>query len=273
MFNVFTRSLAIVSVAVAMLAGAAAAQEAKPYEPQLRQPGKDVMWLPTAQSLVDRMLDMAKLTVDDYVIDLGSGDGRTVITAARRGAKAHGIEYNPDLVAHSKSNATAAGVDQLATFAEGDIFKSDFSAATVVALFLLPDLNLQLRPTLLDMKPNTRVVSNSFDMDDWKPDDQISAAGIGGCTTYCRAYLWIVPAKVAGTWQLPEGELVLEQTFQMLRGSLKSPSGTTTAISNGKMRGDQITFMVGDRIFNGKVMGSRMEGVFATETKWQATRR
>jgi SAM-dependent methyltransferase len=273
MFNAFTRSLAIVPVALAMLLGAAAAQEeAKPYEPQLRQPGKDVMWLPTAQSLVDRMLDMAKLTVDDYVIDLGSGDGRTVITAARRGARALGIEYNRDLVLHSRSNAAAAGVDQLATFVEGDIFKSDFSAATVVAMFLLPELNLQLRPTLLDMKPNTRIVSNSFDMADWKADDQISAVGVGGCTTYCRAFLWIVPAKVAGTWQLAEGELVLEQTFQMLSGSLKTPRGTT-AISNGRMRGDQITFMVGDRVFNGKVIDNRMEGVFATETKWQATKR
>jgi SAM-dependent methyltransferase len=272
MSKAFTHSLVISCVAVAMLLGAAKAQDAKPYQPELRQPGKDVMWLPSAQALVDRMLDMAKLTVDDYVIDLGSGDGRTVITAAKRGAKALGIEYNPDLVAHSRSNATAAGVDHLATFVEGDIFKSDFSAATVVAMFLLADLNLELRPILLGMKPNTRVVSNTFDMDDWKPDDQISAAGIDGCTAYCVAYLWIVPAKVAGTWQLPEGELTLEQTYQMLRGTLKSPHGTTT-ITNGKMRGDQITFMVGDKIYKGRVADNRMEGVFSTETRWHATRR
>jgi len=272
MSNAFTRSLAMSCVAVALLAGAATAQDAQPYKPELRQPGKDVMWLPSAQALVDRMLDMAKLTVDDYVIDLGSGDGRTVITAAKRGAKGLGIEYNPGLVAHSRSNAKAAGVEHLATFVEGDIFKSDFSAASVVAMFLLADLNLQLRPILLDMKPNTRVVSNTFDMDDWKPDAQVSVEGTNGCTFHCEAFLWIVPAKVAGTWQLPEGELMLEQTYQMLRGTLKTPGGTT-AITNGKMRGDQITFMVGDRIYNGRATDNRMEGVFSTETRWQATRR
>jgi hypothetical protein len=271
MLRAFIRSLAISCVAIATALGAANAQVATSNTPVVGQPGKDVMWLPSAQALVDRMLDMAKLTVDDYVIDLGSGDGRTVITAARRGAKAMGIEFDAGLVALSRTNAAAAGVDKLATFEEGDIFKSDFSAASIVTMFLLLDLNLQLRPILLDMKPNTRVVSNTFDMGDWVPDAQISAAG-SGCTAYCEAYLWIVPAKVAGTWQLAEGELVLEQTFQMLSGTLKSPGGTTR-ISGGRMRGDQITFMVGERIFNGRVADNRMEGVFATETKWQATRR
>lgn len=270
MFKAFACAFVISCVALATNSGATA-QDAKPYTPPLGLPGKDVMWLPTAQALVDRMLDMAGLTVDDYVIDLGSGDGRTVITAARRGARALGIEYNPDLVALSQSNAKAAGVDNLATFVEGDIFKSDFSAASVVTMFLLLDLNLELRPTLLDMKPNTRIVSNTFDMGDWTPDDKISALGINGCRSYCEAFFWIVPAKVAGTWQLPEGELVLEQRYQMLTGTLKSPSGTA-AISNGKMRGDQITFTVGDRIYNGRVAGNRMEGVFATETRWQAVR-
>ena len=271
MLKAFACSLVIACVALAATVGVAPAQDARPFKPIYGQPGKDVMWIPSAQALVDRMLDMAKLTVDDYLIDLGSGDGRTVITAAKRGAKALGIEYNPDLVAVSRANATAAGVDSRATFVEGDIFKSDFSAATVVTMFLLLDLNLELRPILLDMKPNTRIVSNTFDMDDWTPDDQISVMGNTGCTSYCEAFFWIVPAKVAGTWQLPEGELKLEQKFQMLTGTLKSAVGTIT-IDKGRMRGDQITFMVGDKIYNGRVAGDRMEGVFATETRWQAVR-
>jgi hypothetical protein len=258
-------------VAVIVALGAVAAQDAGPAKPTVGQPGKDVIWLPSVQPLVDRMLDLATLTVDDYLIDLGSGDGRTVITAARRGAKGLGIEFDAGLVALSRSNAASAGVENLATFVQGDIFKSDFSAATVVTLFLLPELNLQLRETLLDMKPNTRVVSNTFDMGDWTPDGRTSAGS--GCTSsHCHAYLWIVPAKVAGTWQLPEGELTLEQTYQMLTGTLKSANGTTE-ITNGRMRGDQITFKVGDRIYSGRVVENRMEGVFSIETSWQATRR
>jgi SAM-dependent methyltransferase len=272
LMKTLARSLVMSCVAVAMMIGSAAAQDAAPPKPQPGLPGKDVIWLPTAQALVDRMLDMAKVTVDDYVIDLGSGDGRTVITAARRGAKALGIEYNPDLVTFSRANAVAAGVEDRATFVEGDIFKSDFSAATVVTLFLLTDLNLQLRPTLLEMKPNTRIVSNTFDMHDWTPDDRVSVTTATGCTSYCHAYFWIVPAKVAGTWQMPEGELVLQQRFQMLSGTLKSPRGATE-ISEGRMRGDQITFKVGDRIYRGKVTDNRMEGVFGTETGFKASRR
>jgi hypothetical protein len=212
---------------------------------------------------------MARVTVNDYVIDLGSGDGRTVITAAKRGIRALGIEFNPDLVELSKRNAAAAGVTDLATFVEGDIFKSDFSQATVITLFLLSDLNLKLRPILLEMKPGTRVVSNTFDMGDWEPDDRISAEN---CTAYCKAMFWVIPAKVSGTWQLPQGELTLQQKYQMLTGSLKSAK-ETIQITNGKMLGEHITFMVGDRVYRGKVNGDKMEGVFATETMWQATRR
>lgn len=264
-----TRSLALSAVALMLAGGASLAQQQKPFEPTVSQAGKDVVWVPTPQALVDRMLDMAKVTVDDYVIDLGSGDGRTVITAAKRGVKAHGIEYNPDMVALSKYNAEQAGVGELATFAQGDIFESKFSDATVVTLFLLQDLNVRLRPTLLDMKPGTRVVSNTFSMGDWEPDGKIAAGST--CKSFCSAMLWIIPAKVAGTWKLPEGELTLEQKYQKLTGTLKSGSNST-AISDAKMQGDQITFKVGDRIFKGRVDGNKMEGVFATETKWEATR-
>ena len=176
------------------MVGASAQQPA--YEPQVGQSGKDVIWVPTPQTLVDRMLQMAKVTPSDYVIDLGSGDGRTVITAAKLGATAHGIEYNPDMVELSKRNAAKAGVAEKATFAKADIFASDFSKATVVTMFLLPALNLKLKPILLNMEPGTRVVSNSFDMGDWKPDE--TAHVENDSTGYCRAFLWIIPAKVDG---------------------------------------------------------------------------
>ncbi len=194
--HLIARSLAVLWLAVVATCSVALAQPAKEYEPQVGQKGKDVVWVPTAQALVDKMLDMAKVTPSDYVIDLGSGDGRTVITAAQRGAKALGIEYNPEMVELSKRNAAKAGLGDKVTFVKGDIFESDFSQATVLTLFLLPDLNVKLRPTILNMKPGTRVVSNSFSMGDWQADDTVGANE--GCTSFCRAYFWVVPARVQG---------------------------------------------------------------------------
>ena len=173
---------------------------AKPFEPVVGQPGKDVVWVPTPQALVEKMLDMAKLTPQDFHMDLGSGDGRTVITAAKRGSRSMGIEYNPDMVELSKKNAAAAGVADRATFVKADIFETDFSKAQVITLFLLPSINLKLRPTILNMTPGTRIVSNSFTMDDWQPDESQTIGG--DCTSWCTAHLWIVPAKVEGTWKL-----------------------------------------------------------------------
>jgi hypothetical protein len=267
-----TQSLTACCFAVMMTAsmgGGALAQE-KPFEPVSGQAGKDVVWVPTPQALVDRMLDMAKVTPKDILFDLGSGDGRTVITAAKRGVTATGIEYNPDMVALSRRNAATAGVSGKATFIQGDIFKSDFSKATVVTLFLLTDLNLRLRPTLLNMKPGTRVVSNSFDMGEWEPDDRVEAQQ--DCMSFCRAMLWIVPAKVGGTWQMGKDELTLTQEFQMLTGSLKSPGGTAP-ISNAKMNGDHISFTSAGKVYTGRVMGNRMEGTASDGSKWQAARR
>ncbi|MEY4965522.1 MAG: hypothetical protein RL274_1105 [Pseudomonadota bacterium] len=265
-----SRLLTASCVAVMMAFSPAFAQDTKkPFEPEYGQQGKDVVWVPTAQALVDRMLDMAKAVPGDYVIDLGSGDGRTVITAAKRGIKALGVEYNPDMVELSRRNAATAGA-KLATFVQGDIFKTDFSKATVITLFLLPDLNVRLRPHLLDMKPGTRVVSNSFDMGDWEPDQEVSATT--ECTSYCRAMLWIIPAKVAGTWQMPRGDLTLAQTYQNMSGTLKSPGGATP-ISNAKMRADQISFTAGDKVYTGRVTGNRMEGTVSDGSTWQATRR
>ena len=218
--------LLAVFISVMVVGASAQAQTAKDeYQPQVGQEGKDVIWVPTPQALVDRMLDMAQVTPKDYVMDLGSGDGRTVITAAKRGAKASGIEYNADMVDLSKRNAAKEGVGDRATFVKADLFESDFSQATVITMFLLPDINIRLRPKILDMKPGTRVVSNSFTMGEWTADETANA--VSGCGSWCTAYLWIVPAKVEGTWQLPQGELALKQNFQMISGTLKSGNSST----------------------------------------------
>ena len=248
------------------IADFAQAQPAKQYEPEVGQAGKDVVWVPTPQALVDKMLDMANLTPKDYVIDLGSGDGRTVITAAKRGSKALGIEYNPDMVELSKRNAAKEGVSDKASFMKADLFESDFSQAQVISMFLLPSINVKLRPKILNLKPGTRIVSNSFDMEDWKPDQ---TENVAGCTNWCTAHLWIVPAKVEGTWKLPQGELALKQTFQMITGTLKN--GNTVSQINGKLNGDQITFTAGTNQYSGRVNGNAMEGTTGG-AKWSATR-
>jgi precorrin-6B methylase 2 len=243
----------------------AAAQ--KPYEPEVGQAGKDVVWVPTPQALVEKMLDMAKVTPKDFVIDLGSGDGRTVITAAKRGATAKGIEYNPDMVELSKRNAEKEGVAGKATFEKADLFQSDFSKAQVVTMFLLPTINMKLRPTILNLKPGTRIVSNSFTMEDWQADE--TATVDKDCTSWCTAYLWIVPAKVEGTWTMPAGALTLKQQFQMVTGTLGA-----TQIQEGKLTGDEISFKVGNVVYKGKVAGNSMSGAAsgASNGNWTATR-
>jgi SAM-dependent methyltransferase len=238
-----------------------------PFEPKVGQAGKDVVWVPTPQALVDKMLDMAKVTPQDYLIDLGSGDGRTVITAAKRGLHALGIEYNPEMVALAKRNAAEAKVSDKATFVKADIFESDYSKATVITLFLLPQLNLKLRPTLLDLKPGTRIVSNSFTMDDWQPDE--TATITDGCTSWCTALFWVVPAKVEGTWRLGNADLVLTQQFQKLSGTLGG-----TPISEASLKGDAIAFTVGTAKYTGRVAGNAMQGNVAggSGATWSATR-
>ncbi len=259
-------SLAL-SLSVALALGAAHAQSAKQFEPQVGQEGKDVIWVPTPQALVDKMLDMAKVTPKDYVIDLGSGDGRTVITAAKRGSKALGIEYNPDMVEVSKRAAAKEGVSDKASFTKADLFESDFSQAQVITMFLLSSINLKLRPKILDLKPGTRIVSNTFDMAEWKPDE---TANISNCNSWCTAHLWIVPAKVNGTWKLPEGELTLKQTFQMISGTLKSGNGVMQVA--GKLNGDEISFTAGEAQYTGRVNGNSIEGSLKSGGKWSATR-
>ena len=264
----FARMLTLLMcVSVAGASSAAQAQPAQSYEPQVGQEGKDVVWVPTPQALVDKMLDMAKVTPKDFVIDLGSGDGRTVITAAKRGAKAHGIEYNPDMVELAKRNAAKEGVSDRATFAKADLFESDFSQAQVMTMFLLSSINMKLRPKILDLKPGTRIVSNTFDMGEWKPDE---TGKPDNCNGYCTAYLWIVPAKVDGTWKTPNGELTFKQTFQMISGTLKS--GDVIVPVNGRLHGEQITFSAGEGQYTGRVNGNSMEGSLKSGGKWSATR-
>ena len=272
--RVMSCSRLLVLVSAAWLAGSVAALAQAPatdYQPKVGQAGKDVVWVPTPQALVDKMLDMAKVTSSDYVVDLGSGDGRTVITAAKRGAKALGIEYNPKMVELSRQNAAKAGVSDKATFVKADLFKTDFSQATVVTLFLLPEINLKLRPKILAMKPGTRVVSNSFDMGNWKADDTIDT--VGKCETYCNAFFWVVPAKVAGTWQMQQGKLALKQSFQFVTGTLTA--GKVVTPVKGRLNGADISLTAGASQFVGKVDGNAIEGTTKTGNKeepWKATR-
>ena len=260
------RALAI----LILLAGCSyAGQAGQEFQPQVGQEGKHVSWVPTPQELVDKMLDMAKVTEKDYVIDLGSGDGRTVITAAKRGAKALGIEYNPEMVELSKRNAAKEGVGDKASFVKADLFESDLSQAQVITMFLLPDINIRLRPKILNLKPGTRIVSNTFTMGDWSADE--TATVKDGCASYCTAHLWIVPAKVEGTWRMPQGELALKQTYQVVTGTLKS-GNNTTAIAKGKLNGDQITFSAGGTEYSGRVSGNSIEGSSKPGSSWKATR-
>src|SRR5687767_5523979 len=255
----FVTVLLVSACAASVCAQGAAAQKEKPaYEPTVGQEGKDVVWVPTSQALVNRMLDMAKLTANDIHYDLGSGDGRTVITAAKRGARAYGVEFNPDMVELSKRNAQKEGVTEKATFVHGDIFETDFSKATVITLFLLPELNVKLRPKILDMKPGTRIVSNSFTMGDWQADRTMNVNEKEGCTSYCTAYLWIVPAKAEGRWKTSEGELVLKQTYQNVTGSLDR--GGKSVPVKGTLNGDQLTFTAGGTQYSAKVSGDTLSG-------------
>jgi precorrin-6B methylase 2 len=266
------RSLAVMVLAASFPLGTALAQSSTSYQPREGQQGKDVVWVPTAQSLVDKMLDMAKATPDDFVMDLGSGDGRTVITAAKRGINALGIEYNPDMVELSKSNAKKAKVTDKANFTKADLFETDFSKATVVTMFLLPDINIRLRPKILDMKPGTRIVSNTFDLGDWAAD--ATATVEDDCRTYCTAYLWIVPAKVQGTWKTSDSELKLKQQYQLVSGTMTT-GNVIAPISDGKLIGDQITFTAGGTHYIGKVNGDKIEGTSRSSGKegsWSATR-
>lgn len=244
----------------------------KEFQPEVGQEGKDVVWVPTPQSLVEKMLDLANVKPGDILVDLGSGDGRTVIAAAKRGAKAIGVEYNPNMVELSYKNAAKEGVKDKVEFFNGDLFEYDFSKATVVTMFLLPDINLRLRPKILDMKPGTRIVSNTFTMGEWIPDDTATVEDLSAWNT---AYLWIVPAKVEGRWKLqPDGEIVFNQNFQMVSGEIISKN-KKEVITGGKISGNEISFYAGKTFYKGTIKGNTIEGTANTgkeSIKWVATR-
>jgi SAM-dependent methyltransferase len=220
------------------------------------------------------MLSIAKVTPDDFVIDLGSGDGRTVITAAKRGAHAIGIEYNPDMVALSRRNAEEEGVSSRAQFIEADLYEYDFSKATIITMFLLPEINLKLRPKLLELKPGTRIVSNTFTMGEWDPDYEVTTED--NWNSWNTALLWIIPAKVNGTWKLGPDELVIDQQFQMIYGKLNR-GGKSITLTDGRLRGNEITFRANDNLYTGTINGDKMLGTVTNSAKgnksdWVATR-
>ena len=274
---------AAAALAAFLLCLPAAAQKDKDYEPHVGQAGKDVIWVPTPDDVVDRMLRMAQVTANDYVVDLGAGDGKIAIAAARKfGARALGIEYNPEMAKHAQRNVEKAGVAGRARIVQGDIFVTDFTQATVVTMYLLPALNLKLRPQLLAMRPGTRVVSHSFSMDDWEADETSSLDGR-------RAYFWVVPANVAGTWMLEvtgggaseKVEMTLEQRYQKLEGTV-SLGAMQGGLREPRLRGFEIAFAYVDnrgvrREFQGRVSGARMEGAFrgdgGIEGRWSATKK
>jgi len=248
----------LAACAVTLTAGVASAQQASqpaPYQPTVGQEGKDVVWVPTPEVLVEKMLDMAKVTPKDIVMDLGSGDGRNIIAAAKRGATAIGVEYNAEMVELSRQSAAAAGVADKASFVQGDMYEADISRATVLALFLLPHNLNKLVPKFLDLRPGTRIVGNTFAPDGWTADESETIEG--DCVSWCTSLLWIVPAKVAGTWQLPQGQLTLKQEFQMVSGTLTS--GGAPVELTGKLRGDVLTFTAGGQEYTGRVNGNTID--------------
>jgi SAM-dependent methyltransferase len=267
-----SRPLLILTVAGALASTARAQVAQEEFTPVVGQPGKDVVWVPTPQLVVDKMLDMARVTPQDFVVDLGSGDGRNIISAAKRGARGRGVEFNPDMVALSRRNAAQEGVADRATFVEGDMFAADFSDATALALFLLPDNLAKLRDKFLALKPGTRIAANTFWIEGWEPDEKEVLEG--DCSSWCTVMLFIVPARVDGAWRVGQGELTITQQFQKFSGTL-ADAGRVTPIANGKLNGEEISFTAGDAAYTGRVNGNRIEGTVTSagrKTPWTATR-
>jgi hypothetical protein len=259
-------ALAAALLVGAALAGTASARDRKEcerdYKPQVGQAGKDVVWVPTPDELVQRMLRMAKVTPQDIVYDLGAGDGKIAIAAGKLGATSVGIEYNPDMAKLAACLVGAEGVSGKTRIIQGDIFKEDFSKATVITMYLLPELNLCVRHRILGMKPGTRVTSHQFTMGDWEADETSEIE-------YRTAYLWIVPARVDGTWVLRDGTgpgvtVNLAQTFQKVSGDVTA-GAPKQALVGATLRGDTLRFAFNDdkgvtRTFNGTVRGNELVG-------------
>jgi SAM-dependent methyltransferase len=272
-FHLYSRQCALkLLVALFVVAAAAVGAQEKPYEPVPGQAGKDAVWVPTPFATIEKMLDLAELTPQDFVVDLGSGDGRAVIAAAKRGAQAVGVEFEEKLVLLSRELAKKAGVADKATFVQHDMFTYDISKATVLPLFLLPEHFAKLTPKFLALKPGARIVINTFRIPNWEPDETAKAEG--DCSHWCTALLYIVPAKVAGSWQLPEGELRLTQEFQKVSGTLAS-GGKRIPIKDARLRGDNISFSIGRAKYTGRVDGNTMSGSIAgkSTSTWTAVKK
>ena len=247
---------------LALILPIAALAQTQSFEPYEGQPGKDVVWVPTPRALVDRMLDLAAVTPKDFVVDLGSGDGRLVIAAARRGARALGVEYDPEMVALSRKNAAEAGVADKATFVQADMFEADFRQATVLALFLLPGNLRRLSSKFMDLAPGARIVSNTYKIDGWEESE----------TAY-GDYLYLVPAKIAGAWRLTGGEVRFTQEMQALSGTFVYPGGRYVS-AQGQVKGDHVRFTAGLNTYTGRVKGDEITGEAsgALSGFWRATR-
>ncbi len=269
-----TAVLVAVAAGAVVLYGNALAGGPFQDRPAVGQDGKDVEWVPTAHALIETMLEMAEVTPDDRLMDLGSGDGRLVIEAARRGARAIGVEYDGGLVTLSRERAAEAGVSERATFLEADLFGVDLSESTVIALFLLPDLNLRLRPTLLDLAPGTRIVSNTWGMGDWAADETVQ---LDPCPGFCTALLWIVPARIAGIWTEGSGgnAFTFEQQFQEVTGTLREAPGAAAPLEEVTLQGDALTFRAGSMRYRGVVTGDTITGTIISggrQAVWTVTR-
>jgi SAM-dependent methyltransferase len=251
------RLILVTCMAAALGRSAVLAQPPPDYKPSIGMPGKDVVWVPNPAEMVDKMLDFAGVTAQDFVVDLGSGDGRNVIGAARRGARALGVEFNPDLVEFSKRTAATEGVGDKASFVQGDMFEADVSKATVLVLFLLPDNLRKLTPKFLTLEPGSRIVANTFAIPGWDPDVRERAES--DCLNWCEMMLWIVPAQVAGSWRLTQGTVTFQQEFQKLSGNLTSRDETTPVV-DGKLKGREIEFSLGGVQYTGRVNGDTIEG-------------
>jgi precorrin-6B methylase 2 len=283
MFRAIPKGILAALAAALLAATPAAYAQQKDFKPHVGQQGKDVVWVPTPDEVVERMLNMAQTKPEDYVIDLGAGDGKIAIAAAIKfGARSLGIEYNPDMAALAQRNAQAAGVLGKAQIVQGDIFVSDFSQATVLTMYLLPSLNMKLRPQILAMRPGTRVVTHAFNMEDWEADE---ASDVDGR----RVYLWIVPANVSGRWAMELSgasgseklSLNLDQKFQKIEG-VAYLGPVLAGLRDPRLSGFRISFAYVDnqgvrRDFNGRATGSTMEGSFridgGAEGRWTATKK
>jgi len=267
----------MIAAMVAALSSPAWAQEPatqKPFEPVSGQAGKDVVWVPSPPDMVNKLMEMAKVTPSDFVIDLGSGDGRNIIAAAKLGARALGVEYNPDMVELSRRLAAEAGVADKAQFVQADMYEYDISKASVLALFLLPVNMNRLAPKFFNLAPGSRIVANTFGIDGWQPDARATLPPSSECESWCEALLWIVPAKVAGTWTMANGSMTLTQEYQQVQGTVTT-GGKTQAVMMGRLLGSDITFTAGGFAYKGTVTGNTIEGTVTTPTgaiPWRATR-